>query len=270
MSEIGCQVLLEETLKRLKLSRMLRDYEECSRQAQEAGDSYVKFLLKLATRELEYRENEQLERRLKQARFPRLKTIETTDLGLWPGLDLRQFQSYAQCQFISQAENLIFIGRYGTGKTHAATVLGVEACRKGYRVLFTTVARLVNQLLELRSGQPLERYLQKLLRFQLLIIDEMGYIPFSKTGAQLLFRVFSERYERASTLVTTNLAFTHWVKIFGDASLTGALLDRLTHRCHIHEFDWQSLRFNQSLKRKQKSSQTRAVAATAPVSPTDS
>jgi DNA replication protein DnaC len=260
MSPAGDAVILEETLQRLKLTRMRVEYEQCARQAEESGDSYVGFLLKLATRELEYRENEQLNRRLKQARFPRLKTLETTDLGLWPGLEPREFQHYAQGDYLRRAENLVFLGKYGTGKTHAATVLGVEACRRGHRVLFQTAAGLVNRLLDYRSGQPLERFLKRLSGYALLIIDELGYIPFSKTGAQLLFRVFSERYERGSVLVTTNLAFRDWGKVFGDASLTGALLDRLTHHCQIHEFNWQSLRLTQNLK-------TRKSAGTVPAPP---
>jgi DNA replication protein DnaC len=152
------------------------------------------------------------------------------------------------CHYITNRENIVILGKHGTGKTHAATVLGVEACRRGYRVLFTTAAHLVNLLIEAREERQLKRYLAKLSRFELLIIDEAGYIPFSAEGAQLLFQVFSDRYEKASLIVTSNLPFAQWTSTFGDAALTAALLDRLTHHCSIHEFDWESIRFTDSLR----------------------
>ncbi len=127
-------------------------------------------------------------------------------------------------------------------------MLGVEACRRGYRVLFTTAAQLVNTLIEAREERQLKRHLAKLSRFELVIIDEAGYIPFSAEGAQLLFQVFSDRYEKASLIVTSNLPFAQWTSTFGDAALTAALLDRLTHHCSIHEFDWESIRLTDSLR----------------------
>ncbi len=259
------QVLLEDCLKRLRLPAMLRDYPECGRQAREDGQSYESFLLELATRELEQRQANQLKRRLKEARFPLMKTLEMTDLNQWPGLNALQIREYAECHYIERRENLILIGKHGTGKTHAATVLGVEACRRGYRVLFTTAANLVNTLVEAREEKQLKRYLNKLQRVQLLIVDELGYIPLSTEGAQLLFQVFSERYERGSVVVTTNLPFAQWTQVFGDASLTAALLDRLTHHCDIHEFDWESIRLTESLKRRREP-EHRVVAATTPSS----
>ncbi len=250
MNRAAQEVMLTDCLKRLKLPAMLRDYPECSRQAKEEGDSYEGFLLNLSSRELEQRQANQLKRRLKEARFPVMKTLEKTDLKKWAGLDAMRVREYASCEYIERKHNLVFLGRHGTGKSHAATVLGVEACRQGHRVAFTTAAHLVNQLIEAREERQLQRYLNKLSRMGLLIVDELGYIPLSDTGAQLLFQVFADRYERASTLVTTNLPFAEWTRVFGDASLTAALLDRLTHRCHIHEFDWESIRLTESLQRQ--------------------
>ena len=150
------------------------------------------------------------------------------------------------------------IGKHGTGKTHAATVLGVEACRRGHRVLFQSASSLVNTLVEAREERQLERVFRKLARFHLIILDELGYIPFSEEAAQLLYQVFSDRYEKASLLVTSNLAFGEWTRVFGEASLTAALLDRFTHRCYIYEFDWESIRLAESLKRQKKIRRKRA------------
>ncbi|MDI6809356.1 MAG: IS21-like element helper ATPase IstB, partial [Candidatus Eisenbacteria bacterium] len=179
-------------------------------------------------------------------------------------------RQYAEGHYIARRENIILIGKHGTGKTHAATVLGVEACRRDYRVLFVTAADLVNTLVEAREERHLKRTLARLSRYHLLILDEVGYIPFSSEGAQLLFQVFSDRYEKGSMLVTSNLPFAQWTTVFGDAALTAALLDRLTHHSTIHEFDWESHRFAESVGRKQKSSKsvTREVVATSgPVGP---
>jgi len=263
MSQASEAVLLKDHLKKLRLPAMGRDYPECARQARQGRESYEAFLLDLASRELEQRQANQLKRRLTEARFPVMKTLESTDLRKWPSLDGMQLRELAQCDYILRGENLALIGKHGTGKSHAATILGVEACRRGYRVLFQTAAQLVNTLVEAREERLLQRYLKRLDRFDLLICDELGYIPFSEQGAQLLFQVFANRYERASLLVTSNLAFAEWTKVFGEASLTAALLDRLTHHCHIYEFDWESIRLTESLKQHHKKGRKRAVAATA-------
>jgi DNA replication protein DnaC len=246
-------LVLEDSLKRLRLPAMLRDYGECARQSRETGDSYEDYLLDLTTRELEQRQSNQLKARLKEARFPLTKTLETTDLAKWPGMSAAQVRAYADGEWIGKAENLVLVGKHGTGKTHAAIVFGMEACRQGWRVLFTTAADLVNTLVEAREERQLKRLLGRLSRFELLIIDEVGYIPFSSEGAQLLFQVFSDRYERTSMLVTSNLAFAQWTTVFGEATLTAALLDRLTHHCHIHEFAWESIRLTESLKKRRNS-----------------
>lgn len=252
MSRASEAVLLEDHLKELRLPAMRRDWAECARQARQTRSSYEAFLLDLVTRQLEQRRANQLERRLKQAHFPVMKTLEKTDLALWPTLDGAEVRELLECSWIGERENVALIGKHGTGKTHAATVLGVEACRRGYRVLFQSASSLVNTLVEAREERDLERVFRKLSRFHLLVLDELGYIPFSEQGAQLLYQVFSDRYEKASILVTSNLAFAEWTRVFGEASLTAALLDRLTHHCQIYEFDWESIRLAESLKRQKK------------------
>ena len=252
----GQEIVLDNALRQLRLPAMVREWREHARQAKEAGEGYPGFLVALASRELEQRQANQVQRRLRAARVPLPKTLETTDLTKWPALDAIEVRDYAECGYITRHENVVPLGKHGTGKTHAATVLGVEACRRGYRVGFTTAAGLVNTLIESREDRQLKRHLAKLSRLELLIIDEVGYIPFSSEGAQLLFQVFSDRYENGSVIVTSNLSFAQWTNVFGDATLTVALLDRLTHHCSIHQFDWKSIRFTESLgaasKRKKK------------------
>jgi len=266
MNPAAEEMLLESTLKQLRLPAVVREWRGCARQARETGERYESFLLALLTREVEQRQANQLNRRLREARFPYLRTLEQTDLGKWPTLDARQVREYAESSWIGRRENLVILGRHGTGKTHAAIVLGIEACRQGHRVLFATAADLVNTLVEAREEKQLKRHLLRLAKATLLIVDELGYIPFSKEGAELLFQVFAQRYERGSLLVTSNLPFPEWTSVFGDAGLTAALLDRLTHHCQILQFEWESIRLTESLKNRNRIRQkreNRAVAATA-------
>lgn len=266
MNPAAEEVLLMGLLRQLKLPAVLREWRECARQARETGERYESFLLSVLSREAEQRQANQLQRRLREARFPYLRPLERTDLGKWPGLDARQVKEYAQGDWIGRRENLVILGRHGTGKTHAAIALGMEACRQGQRVLFTTAADLVNTLVEAREEKQLQRYLHRLAKYSLLTVDELGYLPFSREGAELLFQVFAQRYERGSLLVTSNLPFPEWTGIFGDAGLTAALLDRLTHHCQILQFEWESIRLTESLKNRNRTRQKRedrAVAATA-------
>lgn len=249
----GQQQLLTALLKNLKLPTMVKNYEPFAREARESGVAYERYLLRLVEEERNQRKANQLQRRLRGANFPQMKTLEEADLTRWPGLDAMSLRAYAEGDFIKACQNLIFIGKHGTGKTHAAIALGIEACRQGYRVAFVTAAGLVNQLVEARDEKQLKNTLKRLNKVDLLILDELGYIPFSREGGQLLFQVISGRYESGAMILTSNLAFSEWDKVFGDANLTAALLDRLTHHSHIHQFAWESIRFQESMKKRRES-----------------
>ncbi|MDD2469170.1 MAG: IS21-like element helper ATPase IstB [Desulfobulbus sp.] len=245
-------VELRENLKALSLSTTARDLESKMRQAKESGPSYDDFLLDLTAAELQARAENRLNRRVREAKFPLLKTLEGFDFGAVPDLDIRVIRELAGCEYIKEHRNVIFLGRSGTGKTHLATSLGIEACRNNYRTRFVSCYGLVNELIEARQEKDLRRLIGRHARYDLLILDELGYIPFSKEGAELLFQVLAERQEKGSVIMTTNLGFADWTQIFGDPVMTAALLDRLTHRAHIINCQWDSYRLKESLKGQQQ------------------
>jgi len=239
-------------LKALNLSHMAVNLEQVLRQARESGRSCDEFLLELTAAELQARADSRMARRTREARFPLLKSLETFDAAASPELDIRLLRDLAVGGYIRERRNVIFLGRSGAGKTHLATALGIEACKNNYRTRFITCYGLVNELIEARQERSLQRLIQKYVRYDLLILDELGYIPFSKEGSELLFQVLAERHERGSVMVTTNLGFADWTQVFGDATMTAALLDRLTHKAHIVNCSWDSYRLKQSLKEKGK------------------
>ena len=192
------------------------------------------------------RHHRMVDRRIKAARFPATKSLDTFDFLAIPSVNKHLVMQLARCEYVDRRENVIAIGNSGTGKTHVALGLGLAACQRGLSVGFTTAASLVHELIEARDERRLLNLQKKLARLKLLIIDELGFVPLSKIGAELLFEVFSQRYERGSILVTTNLPFDEWTEVFGSERLTGALLDRLTHRVHILELNGQSYRLKQS------------------------
>lgn len=244
--------LLKAYLKRLRLPAMARELEKCLKESAERNLPYERFLLVLAEQEVLQREENATRLRLRQARFPILKTLENFDFSSTPSLDKQRILQFSQGEYLSRKENMILVGNAGTGKTHIAISLGISACRQGKKVLFCTASGLINAFLEARENLTISKLQKKLLKADLVICDELGYIPFSKEGAQMLFGFFSDRYERGSVMVTTNLDFGSWQEIFGDERLTGALLDRLTHRCHILQFQGESYRFKESQKRLKK------------------
>src|SRR5438552_4656720 len=243
------QLLLVHHLKALKLPTFLREYHKLAQQCAEGAD-YPRYLLRLAELELIDRERRMVERRIKEARFPTVKSLDSFDFAAIPSLNKTLVLELARCEYVARRENVIAVGNSGTGKTHIALGLGLAACQKGLSVGFVTAAALVHELIEARDEKRLLRLQRQLAGYKLLIIDELGYVPLSTTGAELLFEVFSQRYERGSTIVTSNLPFDEWTGVFGSERLTGALLDRLTHHVHILELNGDSYRLKQSKRRQ--------------------
>lgn len=241
-------MLLESYLKSLKLPTFVKRYEEVADECREKGADYPAFLLQLSEMEVLGRQSRAVQQKIKKARFPFFKTLDCFDFKVMQNLNQRKIAGLASCEYVEKQENIIALGNSGTGKTHLAIGLGIAACQKGFSVYFTTAAALVHELLEAREEKQLLRMQKRLSNYQLLIIDELGFVPFSKTGAELLFEIFSNRYERGSILVTSNLPFQEWTQVFGCDRLTGALLDRLTHHVHILEMNGESYRLFQSRK----------------------
>ena len=227
---------------------MLAEYAKLSREAAAADENYEEYLLRLTDLEVAQRSANALTARIKTAGFPVLKDLDTYDFSAMPSVPKAKIVELARGEWIEQKFNLCLLGNAGTGKTHLAIALGQAACRAGQRVRFFTAAALVNALEEAQKQYRLERFLGQLDKLDLLAIDELGYLSFSRSGAELLFQIFAERYERASILVTSNLAFSDWGSIFQGERMTAALLDRFTHRCHIFEINGESYRFRESAK----------------------
>src|SRR5215217_1810180 len=246
------QVLLAHQLKALRLPSFLREHHKLARRCAAEGVDHAGYLLRLSELELLERERRMVERRIRQARFPAVKGLDGFDFAAIPSLNKMLVLELARGAYIEQRENVIALGPSGTGKTHVALGLGLAACQKGLAVGFVTAAALVHELLEAREERRLLRLQKQLAAYKLLIVDELGYVPLSPSGAELLFEVFSRRYERGSVLVTSNLPFDEWTSVFSSERLTGALLDRLTHHVHILEMNGESYRLKTSRRRQRQ------------------
>ena len=258
--EAKSTVLLKHHLKALKLPTMTAECEKVAARCAKENVDHLGFLLQLCELELIERERRAAQRRLKAARFPSPKTLDGFNFAAAPRVNKPLVLELARCEFIDRRENLLLVGGPGTGKTHLATALGIEACGRGKRVRFYRVTELVTQLMEAREERQLGQLRSRLAKLDLLILDELGYVPASKVGAELLFDVIGVAYERTSVIVTTNLPFEQWPEVLGSERLTGAALDRLTHRCQILETGAESYRFRDAKRR-------RRAAAAGPPSP---
>ena len=231
--KIERDLLLKSYLKRLRLPTVAAGYQKIAEESLAGKKDYADYLLALMEQEVVNREANALRNKISLARFP-----------------VHYLTPNYNCDYLDRKENIILIGPAGVGKTHLATALGVAACKKGKRIRFCTTAGLINEMLEAKDSHALNKFQARLLKFDLVVLDELGYVPFTAGGGELLFQFCSERYERGSLIITTNLEFGNWVEVFGNERMTAALLDRLTHRCHILEIKGESYRFKESKKRR--------------------
>ena len=237
-------------LRQLRLPTVAANYRKFAQEAAHSGQPYEEYLLALLEHEANQRDVNRRKRRVQEARFPVLRTLDEFDFAALPSLNRTKVLDLARGEYVARHENIALIGSIGTGKTHMAIALGLAACEQGRRVRFYTAAGLINELLEAQEAHRLSRLETWLMKQDVIILDEVGFVPFSQRGAQMLFAFVSQKYLRGSLIVTSNLAFAEWTEVFGDPRLTSALLDRMTHRCHILKFDGESYRFRQSLQRQ--------------------
>jgi DNA replication protein DnaC len=249
-TETKSVVLVKHHLKQLKLPTMHEECEPVAQRCAKENIDHLGYLLHLSELELIERERRAAERRLKAARFPANKTLDAFDFAARPSVNKPLLIDLVRGEYLDKRENILFIGGSGTGKTHIAIALGIAACQQGKKVRFFRVTELITLLLEAKEERQLQRMRSFLGKLDLLILDELGYVPASKSGAELLFDVISTAYERHSVVVTTNLPFENWTEVLGSERLTGAALDRLTHRCHILETKGESYRLQDTKRRR--------------------
>jgi len=250
MTEDARQEIVVAYLKQLRLTRMARECEAACREAEQRGLGYLGYLQALLEAEVAHRQEQQLRQRLKAAAFPYQKRLEDFDFSLVPAVSKVRLLELAQGAFLTTHDNVLLLGKSGIGKTHLLMGLGRALCLAGYRVLFRPAVTLATELEVAHKELRLPRLLAHYRRFDLVLVDELGYLPFAKPTAELLFQFFSDRYERASVAITSNLAFAHWTQVFGNEQMTVALLDRLVHRSHILMMEGESFRFRQSLQKQ--------------------
>jgi DNA replication protein DnaC len=251
MMSDAAQGMVDLYCRELRLPGLRSAYQAIARDATNQGQNYAAFLAACLAQEMESRRQHRLTSRLAQARFPATKTLDSFDFTALPQLPKPKVLALAEGSFIRGRENVICLGNPGTGKTHLAIALGICAIQAGYRVRFISAVILAQELLLAQQEYRLPRYLKSWQSYDLVVLDELGYLGLGP-GGPLLFQFCTERYERGSLLITTNLEFSRWVEVFGDAALTSALLDRLTHHATILLFQGESHRFKESRQRLQE------------------
>lgn len=252
------EAAVKQHCKALRMPTMAAQFGTLAEQAVRENKTHVGYLEALLAIEMEEREKHTIERRIQEARLPRVKTLEEFDFTQAAQVTAAKMRDLAQGGYIDRAEPVVLIGDCGTGKTHLLTGLCVAACRQKRRVRFTTAAALVNELVEAKHQLELRRAMARWSRHDLIAIDEVGYVPLAEVGAEFLFQVIAERAERTALVLTTNLPFSEWTQVIPNARLCKALLDRITDRAHILETGTESYRFRRTLERQKKGAQATA------------
>jgi len=238
--------------KAVRMPVIAANFVSLAEQAVKENHSHIRYLEALLAMESEERDRHAIQNRTRDAQLPRMKTLEEFDFGQAPRIPAARVRELAEGGYIERSEPVVFIGECGTGKTHLATGLCVAACRQKRRVRFTTAAALVNELVEAKQNNQVRRLMARWQRYELIALDEVGYVPLADIGAEFLFQVISERAERAAIVVTTNLPFSEWTTVFPNPRLCKALLDRITDRAHIIETGTESFRFRRTVERRKK------------------
>jgi DNA replication protein DnaC len=245
-------VLIKQYCRQLCLPTIATQFSKLAQEATQQNQSYSRYLSTLLMTELEERERKLIDRRIREARLPRIKTLDDFDFSQSPQISAAQIRELADGGYLQRSEPIIFIGECGTGKTHLASGLAVAACRQKKRVRFITAAALVNELAEASHNNQLRRVLARWARVDLIVLDEVGYVPMAEVGAELMFQVIAERAEKAALIVTSNLPFSEWTQVFTNTRLCKALLDRITDQAHIIQTGNDSFRFKRTMQRRQK------------------
>ncbi len=246
------EAAIRQHCKTLHLPTIGSQFMGLSAEAVKGKQSHVEYLEALLAAELEERERRTVQRRIHDAHFPKIKTLEDFDFSQAPGISAAQIRDLAEGGYIDRTEPVVFIGDCGTGKTHLATALCIAACRQRRRVRFTTATALVNEFVEARQDNRVGRLLARWFRYELIAIDEVGYVPLADMGAEFLYQVVSERAERAALVITSNLAFSEWTQVFANARLCKAMVDRVTDRAHIIDTGKESYRFRRTMENRKK------------------
>ena len=254
MGDRTTEARIELFLSELRLPSIRKGYSKIAKQIGQSGGDFTVFLHALLEEEVNDRRVRRIDRRLHEARFPQIKELTDLDEKALPdGVSLPQLYELAKGDFIDERSNVIALGNSGTGKTHISIALAVEACRQSRRVRFFNATELVSELEEAQEQNQLHRYLKRFSSLDLVIVDELGYLPVTEHGAELLFQAFSARHERGSVIVNSNLAFSEWAQVFKTERLAVAMLDRVTHRAQILEMNGESYRLRSAKRRAEAS-----------------